>query len=85
MQQKYKNELNHLPKGTLVPKKIGSYEYYYLKYRDGKKTVTDYVGRDSKRIEEVKDQLKKREHFERMLAELKKENELIQKLIGGSQ
>lgn len=85
MQHEYKSELNYLPKGTLVTKKVGKHEYYYLKYRNGKKTVTDYVGRNTEKIEEVRNQLKKRKHFERMLAELKKENELIQKVKGGSQ
>ncbi|MFA9560431.1 hypothetical protein ACERII_24325 [Evansella sp. AB-rgal1] len=46
MQQEYMNRINHLPKGSLVIKKVGNHEYYYLKYREGKKTLTDYIGRD---------------------------------------
>ena len=84
MQQQYEININQLPKGTVVTKKVGNHEYHYLKYRDGKKTVTDYIGRDEKKIEEIKSQIKKRRHFERMLGELKKENKLIQKVIGGS-
>lgn len=84
MQQQYEDKINKLPKGTIVTKKVGNHEYHYLKYRDGKKTVTDYIGRDKKKIEEIKSQIKKRKHFESMLLELKKENKLIQKVTGGS-
>jgi len=83
MQQQYETKINQLPKGTIMIKKVGKHEYYYLKYRDGKKTVTDYLGRDREKIEEVKGQIEKRKHFERMLAELKKEKEVIKKLAGG--
>jgi hypothetical protein len=83
MQQEYETKINELPKGTIVIKKVSNHEYYYLKYRDGKKTVTDYLGRDEKKIDETEKQIKKRKHFENMLAELKKENILIQKVTGG--
>lgn len=83
MQQEYETKINELPKGTIIIKKVSNNEYYYLKYRDGKKTVTDYLGRDEKKIDETEKQIKKRKHFEIMLAELKKENILIQKVTGG--
>jgi len=84
MQQQYEDKINQLPKGTIVPKKIGNYEYYYLKYRHGGKTVTDYIGRDEKKIEKIQNQINKRKHFKSMLLELKKENKLIHKVAGGS-
>ncbi|MDD2433475.1 MAG: hypothetical protein PHX01_07305 [Clostridia bacterium] len=84
MQEQYEAKINQLPKGRIILKKVGNHEYCYLKYRDGEKTITDYIGRDETKISEVKNQLNKRKHFEKMLAELKKENRLIQKVIGGS-
>ena len=54
MQQEYQNKINQLPKGTIVKKKIGNHEYYYHKYRNGKRTVTDYIGRDQKKVEGIK-------------------------------
>ena len=83
MQREYQDKIDQLPKGTIVRKKVGNHEYYYLKYRNGKKTVTDYIGRDLKKVDEVKTQVEKRKHFEKMLAELKEENKLIDKLMGG--
>lgn len=70
-------------KGTIVRKKVGNHEYYYLKYRNGKKTVTDYIGRDQNKVDEIRTQVEKRKHFEKMLAELKEENKLIGNIIGG--
>ncbi|WP_366924728.1 hypothetical protein MFMK1_001722 [Metallumcola ferriviriculae] len=84
MQEEYENKINQLSKGKIITKKIGNHEYYYLKYRDGEKTVTDYIGRDEKKIEEVKNEVNKRKHFEKMLAELKKESKLIKKVAGGN-
>ncbi|MBN4074771.1 hypothetical protein JYT99_02445, partial [bacterium AH-315-E09] len=43
MQQQYENEIKLLPKGTVILKKVGNHEYHYLKYREGKKTITDYI------------------------------------------
>ena len=83
MQREYQNKIDELPKGAVVRKKVGNHEYYYLKYRNGKKTVTDYIGRDQNKVDEVRTQVEKRKHFEKMLAGLKEENKLIDKLIGG--
>lgn len=82
MQREYQNKIDQLPKGTIVRKKVGNHEYYYLKYRNGKKTVTDYIGRDLKKVDEVRTQVEKRKHFEKMLSELREENKLIDKLMG---
>ena len=82
MQKQYGAKINQLPKGKIIIKKVRNHEYYYLKYRDGKKTVTDYIGRDKKKIEDIRNQIDKRKHFEKMLAELKEENNLIRKVIG---
>ena len=83
MQQEYMSKIVQLPKGTIVRKKVGNHEYYYLKYRNGKKTVTDYIGRDQKKVDEVMTQIDKRKHYENMLSELKEESKLIDKIIGG--
>lgn len=83
MRNQYEVELSKLPKGSIVSKKVGNYEYYYLKYRKGKKVITDYIGRYKERIEEVRKQLEKRKHFEIMLTELSKEYELIQRVKEG--
>ncbi len=83
MQRQYEVEIKKLPKGTIVIKKVGNNEYAYLKYRNGRKTITDYIGRDQDEIRELKKQIQKRRHFERMLSELKKEVRFVEKITGG--
>ena len=39
-----KRRLEELPKGSLVIKTRNGRDYLYLKYREGTKTVTDYIG-----------------------------------------
>jgi len=59
MQQQYENEIKLLPKGTVILKKVGNHEYHYLKYREGKKTITDYIGKDKAKIKNVRSKLDK--------------------------
>lgn len=84
MQEEYEYKIEDLPKGTVISKKVGNNEYFYLKYRNGKKTVTDYIGRDISKVEDIVKQINKRRHFEKMLLELKKESKVIDKLAGGN-
>ena len=43
MLKKYQEELEKLPKGTISEKKVRQSTYFYLKYRDGKKVISQYV------------------------------------------
>ena len=45
MLAKYQSELSILPKGAISEKKVGEKTYYYLKYRDGKKVISQYVSK----------------------------------------
>ena len=46
MQQEYETKIKKLPKGRMIIKRIENHKYQYLKYRDGKKIVTDNIMRD---------------------------------------
>ena len=81
MREYYKKEINTLPRGTITKKKVGNNEYYYLKYRSGVRTITDYIGKDITKVEGIKQLLAKRKHHELMLSELNDENELISKIL----
>ena len=50
MLEKYQEALAELPKGTISEKQVKGNTYYYLKYREGKKIVSKYIGK--KEIEE---------------------------------
>ncbi|WP_326975256.1 hypothetical protein [Caproicibacter sp. BJN0012] len=81
MREHYKQEIAALPRGTIVKKKVGNHDYYYIKYRSGNKTVTDYLGKNPEKIEQTRQQLQKRKHDEEMLSELNKERDMIIKML----
>lgn len=76
----YESELLKLPKGKLTVKKINSHSYIYLKYRNGQKVITEYVGKDNIDISELNTKLEKRKHIEKMLKQLKSERKQLEKL-----
>ena len=80
MIEEYEKELAALPKGSIKIKIIGQHSYFYLIYRDSKKVISKYIGKDEKSVDLVKEQLAKRHHIELMLKQLKKEQEQIKKL-----
>ena len=78
----YERALAALPKGTLVSKTVKNNPYYYLQYREGKKTVSEYVGRASEQTERVKAQIERRKQIEAMLKTLRGEYALARKMSG---
>lgn len=76
----YESELLKLPKGKLTIKKINSHSYYYLKFRDGDKIITKYVGKDECDLSELQEQLDRRKHIEDMLKQLKFEKKQLEKV-----
>lgn len=80
MIKEYESELLKLPKGKLTVKKINSHAYIYLKYRNGKKVITEYIGKDNYDKSELNSKLEKRKHIENMLKQLKSERKQLEKL-----
>jgi hypothetical protein len=79
MKDRYCRQILSLPKGTLTVKKLGSGEYWYLKYREGKKIITKYIGKISDSVIEIEKQIALRRTLEKMLKELEAELALIRK------
>ena len=82
MLQRYQRELDGLPKGTISEKAVGGKVYYYLKYRGGKKVVSQYVSR--KEIETVRALVEKRRHIEAMVKSLNEEKAIADKVLEGA-
>ena len=82
MLAKYQEALTELPKGTISEKQVNGNTYYYLKYRDGKKIVSKYVGKQE--AEALKQQIDKRRHIEVMIKSLLEEQKLAEKVLEGS-
>ncbi len=70
-----------LPKGTISPKKIGNQTYYYLKYREGDRIISDYIHKDD--LNELSDKIEHRKHIELMIKSLKDELSTARKLLRG--
>lgn len=83
MIETYRSELKNLKKGNLSIKKVGNNEYYYLKYRNDKKIITDYIGKDKEKIAQIEEQIKRRKHYKNMLSALIKEQKIISKILEG--
>lgn len=82
MLQRYQRELDDLPKGTISEKIVDGKVYYYLKYRNGKKVVSQYVSR--KEIETVRALVEKRRHIEAMVKSLNEEKAIADKVLEGA-
>lgn len=79
MLTRYQEEYDRLPKGSLSEKKAGTRTYYYLKYRDGKRVVSEYINKS--RIDEVRIQLEKRRHIEVMMKSLQEELAIANRVL----
>ena len=81
MLAKYRAEYEGLPKGTISEKRVGNKIYYYLKYRTGKKVVSQYINKNS--IDELRDLIEKRKHIETMIKSLQEELSIANRVLEG--
>ena len=81
MLKKYQEELEKLPKGTISEKRAGQSAYFYLKYRDGKKVISQYIPK--KDVEDIRKQVERRRHIETMIRSLQEERAIAEKALEG--
>lgn len=81
MLAKYLEEYETLPKGTISEKRVGEKTYYYLKYRSGKKVISQYINKAD--IDEIKDQIERRKHIEAMIKSLQEELNIANRVLEG--
>ena len=79
MLERYQEELAELPKGTISEKKVNGKTYFYLKYRDGRKVVSQYVSK--RNLEDLQKKLEKRKHIEAMIQSLEEEKRIAVKVL----
>lgn len=80
MLEKYRSIVDECPRGSLYKSTKNGQNYYYLKYRDGKKVVTKYIGKDAEDTEEL---IEKRKHAETMMKSLEEELKIANKALEG--
>lgn len=82
MTKRYQIELRNLPKGSIVKRKIGNQEYYYLSYREKKKVIAKYIGKaESVDVAELQAKLDKRKYIMGVLKSLKQEEKEIKSAL----
>ncbi len=79
MVEEYLKKLKELPKGTLSEKNVGTKTYYYLKYRVGKKVVSDYVTKEE--LPALREKLEHKKHIKTMIRYLKEELAMADRLL----
>ncbi|MBQ4517989.1 MAG: hypothetical protein II997_05345 [Clostridia bacterium] len=79
--EKYYKIIAELPKGSLSETNKNGQKYFYLKYRDGKKVVTKYLGKDAGDIPAL---IEKRKHTEAMIKSLEEELKIANKALEGN-
>ena len=81
MLKRYRKIIEELPKGSLSVSNKNGQKYYYLKYRDGKKVVSKYLGKDAGDMPEL---IEKRKHTEVMIKSLEDELRIAEKALEGN-
>ena len=81
MLNRYRKILDELPKGSVSEVNKNGQNYYYLKFREGKKVITKYLGKDAGNIPEL---IEKRKHTEAMIKSLENELRIAEKALEGN-
>lgn len=82
MKNRYLEEMGKLPKGSIVKRKLGNQEYYYLTYRENRKVIAKYIGKkDETDIVKLQSDIKKSRHLQEVIKNLKQEEKEIKKAL----
>ncbi len=73
LQNKLKEKIDQLPKGTVKTRKVKDKTYYYLAYRENGKVINKYIGNEAGKAKELFDLVEKRKKHEKQLREAQKE------------
>lgn len=80
-QKAYEAERDRLPRGSVTVKRRGAKEYCYLKYREGSRVVTDYVGIASKVESDLREAVGRRKEIEDTIRQLRDEQAYIERAL----
>ena len=68
----YEKKISALPRGSISVKKRGNGLYCYLVFRDGKKIIYQYLGKErSSEVKKIESKISERKHYERLLEKVK--------------
>lgn len=73
-------ELQKIPKGCLVEKKINGKTYHYIQWHEGKKIKTKYVRNDDVKVYKVL--FRKKQRLQTSIKSLDKDMKIIKRALG---
>ncbi len=86
MKRDYEQELEKLPKGSLIKKKIRDREYFYVERRDGDKIKFVYKGKVSQdQQRKYKNAKELRAKYRKLLSEVKKQIRFLRSALRGKE
>ena len=81
LKKSYEHNLYKLPKGCLIEKEIKGNIYYYLNYREGKKSIFKYLGKSgNEEISQIKNKIEERRKLKRLYIQTKNNIIKIEKI-----
>lgn len=83
MQKAYQEELLNFPHGSICKKKIKNHDYYYWVYRENGQVINKYISPKKNDIEFLIKQTHKRQHMQKLISKLKKEQIEMQRYMRG--
>ena len=80
IKKKINNKLENLPRGSVKEREISGKKYYYLQYRDGKRVVHKYLGKN--KPDGLINQIKERKVLQDELEKVKEALKIIKRSEG---
>lgn len=77
---KLETRLRKLPKGSILKRRIGRGEYYYLKIREGNKVISKYLGKN--RPATLEKSIQERRVIMRQLREVRQNLRMLKRVSG---
>ena len=81
MKKTLEDELEGLPKGSLVIQSKGKHEYCYLKYRKGERIISKYIGKAEIHQKRLEQQVARRRRIEQALRRIREEEKMIKRAL----
>ena len=83
LKNQIEEQISSLPKGSLSKKRRSNRFFYYLAYREGRKVIFKYVGKEnSSRVISLNEDIQKRRKFEKRLRDIKRDLKDINRGLG---
>lgn len=80
LDRRLRARMKELPRGSVLKRRIGRKDYYYQIYRNGKRVISRYIGKDEP-LRIIKD-IKERRQIRRQMGEVRENLRMLRRLEG---